>query len=358
MFYQLFRSIIFLQDPEKAHERVIRLGKFFGENNLTNFLKTLFNYEDPRLNSNVCGIDFKNPIGLAAGFDKNAVFTEFIEGLDFGFEEIGSATFEGGGGNEKPRLFRLVKDNAIINRMGLNNHGAHEINKNLTNRKSKIPIGVNIAKTHSPKIMGDKAIKDFSDSYKTMTEGDYLVLNVSCPNTLEGKTFEDPGALRELLAEINSLRISYGDTRPLFAKLSSDVDNELSGILQVCEDEGIGGYVLSNSSSKRESLRTSQKILKQIGMGGLSGKPIREKSTKIISRVYQETKKPIIGVGGIFTGEDAYDKIKSGAVVLELLTGLIYEGPWITKKINKGLVKLLEREGFKNISEAVGVYHK
>ncbi len=357
MFYQLFRPIIFLQDPEKAHERIIEFGKFLKENHLNNFLKPFFHYEDSRLNTTVCGIDFKNPVGLAAGFDKNAVLPEFIEMLGFGFEEIGSVTANGGDGNQKPRIFRLPKDKAIVNRMGLNNQGAYRINKNLKRRSSKIPVGFNIAKTHSTEILGEKAIEDFKISYMTMTEGSYAALNVSCPNTTEGKTFEDPIALAELLFEINIQRKYMDDRRPLFVKLSPDNWDKkaLERMLYVCEGHNIDGYILANSSSKRDGLETPQIHLDKIGIGGLSGKPLQSKSNEIISFVYRETKKPIIGVGGIFNGDDAYNKIKAGATIVQGLTGLIYEGPGFAKKINKRLVRLLERDGLCNIQEAIGI---
>ncbi len=356
MFYQLFRPLIFLQNPEKAHDRVIKFGEYFEENDVSSSVSPFFHYENKKLNTNVFGIDFKNPIGLAAGFDKNAVSTKFIEWLNFGFEEIGSVTAMGGVGNEKPRVFRLTKDKAIINRMGLNNEGAYPINKNLRKRKSKFPIGVNIAKTHSPYIMGDEAIDDFKFSYRAMREGDYVVLNISCPNTKEGKTFEDPVVLKELLSEINALRGELHDERPLLAKLSPDNEDrkKLEGILYVCENQGIGGYILSNTSSRRKRLVTSQNYIDKIGAGGLSGVPLQKDSNDLISFVYNQTSAPIIGVGGVFTANDAYDKIKSGASLVQGLTGFVYNGPGFAKNINKGLVKLLERDGFSNISEAVG----
>jgi dihydroorotate dehydrogenase len=351
--YKLFRPLVFLQDPEKAHNRVILAGKILQSTYLTKIIRYFFNYENPKLETCVCGIYFKNPIGIAAGFDKNGVIPEFIESLGFGFEEVGSVTAHGGNGNPTPRIFRLPEDEAIINRMGLNNDGAYEINKNLMKRKSSFPIGVNIAKTHNPEILGEKAIKDFDSAYDSMNEGDYFVFNISCPNTAEGKTFEDPVALKELLSR---LRYKKNKT-PVFVKLSPDLEQtSLMDVLEVCESNNIYGYVISNTSSKRDRLHKtlSNKIFKT-GAGGLSGIPIREKSNQIIKTVYKETKKPIIGVGGVFTENDAYDKIKLGACLVQVYTGLIYEGPGIAGKINKGLVKLLEKDGISNISKVVGI---
>jgi dihydroorotate dehydrogenase len=348
--YKLIRPFVFLQDCERAHDRVLKVGRLAEEEDLTGVFELFYGYDDPALQTTVCGINFENPVGLAAGYDKNAVVCRFTEGIGFGYSEIGSVTYHGGKGNPQPRLFRLVEDEAAINRMGLNNHGAHRINENLRRRRSEFPIGVNIAKTHSKYITGDDAIRDFLESYRTMTQGDYVVVNISCPNTNE-KTFEDPKALEELLSGFNDIK----DGRPLFVKLSPDLTlDELGNILQVCEDQRIDGYVTTNTSSKREGLKTSPRRIIEIGKGGLSGRPIRQKSTDMVKRVYIATKKPIIGVGGIFTAQDAYEKIRAGAVLVQVLTGMVYEGLGIAKQINKGLVEIARREGVKHIRELVG----
>ena len=354
--YKFLRPLIFLQDPEKAHDRILRLGRFAQRKGRTKFLEKSFRFHHPSLQTIFCGIHLKNPVGLAAGFDKNGIISESIESLGFGHEEVGSITARGWKGNPKPRLFRLPKDEAIINRMGLNGQPAEQVAENLRQRGSWLPIGINLAKTHSPDIMGEAAIQDFRDSYQaTRKQGNYLVLNVSCPNTTEGKTFEDLGALKELLSAIQNDR-SNSDKRPYGIKLSPDLkEKQLGKIFKVCEDHGIDFYIISNTSSQRQGLTTSGTELQQIGNGGLSGRPIRDKSTGLIRFAYNETRKPIIGVGGIFTAEDAYDKIKAGASAVQLLTGLVYEGPAVAKNINKGLVKLLEKGGFDNISQAVGI---
>jgi len=352
--YRWFRPLVFLQEPEKAHDRIVKVGKFLGNNSL---VRGLFNYEDKRLNVEVNGIRFENPIGLAAGFDKNAVLTDFVESLGFGFEEVGSVSLLPREGNEKPRLFRLVEDFGVINRMGLNNHGAHVINKRLEERSGGIPLGVNIAKTHDSEIMGEEAIMDFVECYRVMCEGDYVVLNISCPNTAEGKTFEDAGILRELLEEIGRVRRNYGDARPLFVKVSPDLDEiGLSELLGVCEDFGVNGYVAVNTSSRRDGLLTDIKRLWEIGLGGLSGEPIKERSTKMIRKIYHETcgEKTVIGIGGIFNSHDAYEKILAGASLVQLYTGMVYEGPGIVKRIKMGLVELMERDGVSSLGEIVG----
>lgn len=354
--YKHLRPAVFLQDPEKAHNRILRIGRLLQATGLTEGLKTIFRYRHQSLQTSICGIQLENPVGLAAGFDKNATIPRFIESLGFGFEEVGSITAMGGPGNSKPRLFRLPKDQALINRMGLNGQPAKQVAQNLKQRKSKFPIGINLAKTHSTDIMGASAIKDFTSShYATMNQGDYLALNISCPNTTEGKTFEDPKILRELLSAIRDAR-GNSDSRPYGVKISPDLEErQLGKILEVCEKYGIDFYIISNTSSGRQGLTASPARLQEIGNGGLSGRPIRDRSTKLIRFAYSETQKPIIGVGGIFTAEDAYSKIKAGASVVQLLTGLVYEGPAVAKNINKGLVELLEKDSFSHISQAVGI---
>ncbi|MDP2946516.1 MAG: quinone-dependent dihydroorotate dehydrogenase, partial [Nanoarchaeota archaeon] len=293
------------------------------------------------------------PVGLAAGFDKNGKICEFIESLGFGFMEVGSVTYNGGKGNPRPRILRLPNDYALINRMGLNNQGAYEVRKNLKLRKSKFPVGVNLAKTHSPDIVGDAGIKDFIRNYFAMSllnAATFYVLNISCPNTVEGKTFEEPSILKEFLSAISP------EINRVYVKLSPDLtDFALDEILQVTEDAGVTGYVISNTSADRNNLsELSRKISKEFGLGGLSGPPIKNVSTEMVRKVFKKTRKTIFGVGGIFTAEDAYEKMQAGASLVEVLTGMIYEGSTIAREINKGLVRLMERDGVKNLSEVVG----
>ena len=356
--YKLIRPILFQFDPESIHNKIFGLGHSIQNSKLLSSLTSrTFQYKNERLQTNVFALNFENPVGLAAGFDKNALLMDFFYSLGFGFIEIGSITAKPSKGNERPRLFRLQKDRAIINRMGLNEEGVDIIHSrllfNIQNRK--YPVGVNIAKTNDINIVGDEAVKDFLYSFdKLFAFVDYITLNISCPNTEDGRTFENnPNDLNSLLKEIRS----RNSNKPILIKLSPDISREdLENTLDVCNSNNMGGYIVTNTSIER-NLTTSRKVIERIGKGGLSGKPIQQKSTQMVRLVYKLTQGeiPIIGVGGIDSAESAYEKIKAGASLVQLYTGLVYEGPVLIKKINNGLVELLEGDGLSNISEAVGV---
>lgn len=356
--YKIVRPLLFRGDPENIHDKALTIGRYLSESSLKKLIGFLYDFQDSRLESDFCGISFPNPVGLAAGFDKNAELVNFLPYIGFGFVEIGSVTAEGGKGNTKPRLFRLVEDEAIINRMGLNNYGAERIQERLRKIRPKVPLGVNIAKTHGPGILGELAIRDFCYSFERLyPRGDYITINISCPNTEEGKTFEDKTALEELLSSLMEKRDCISRyKKPVLIKISPDISfEELDDILEVSEKYGINGYVISNTSSRREWLSTPSEHIEKIGKGGLSGKPIRERSTELIRYVYEGLDKPnIIGVGGISSAENAYEKIRAGACLIQVFTGLVYEGPGLVRRIKKGLVNLMERDGFSSISEAVG----
>jgi dihydroorotate dehydrogenase len=355
--YKLFRKIFFSIDPETTHNSIIALGGFMDNTFFKKPIELIYNFEDPKLNSNVFGINFKNPVGLAAGFDKDGKILNFLPALGFGHIEMGNITALPRPGNPKPRLFRLPQDRALINRMGLNNQGADAIYERLKNQNFSMPIGINIAKTHDSNILGDKAITDFLYTFKKLnTLFAYTTLNISCPNTTEGKTFEEAQALNELLTEIKKYHSEQQNKKPILVKISPDIDlAQLDQILEVCEFHKIDGYVLCNTSKFRKNLKTNSQKLSEIGKGGLSGLPIQNISTQFIAYTYKLLKRPcIIGLGGVDSAESAYEKILAGASLIQIYTGLIYEGPSLVKKINQGLVKLLSRDGFKNISEAVG----
>lgn len=358
--YKVLRPLIFLQDPENAHDRILKVGEYLGRSPLREAVGWLYDFKDSRLESDVCGIHFLNPVGMAAGFDKNGVLLDFLPYLGFGYAEIGSVTAQSSEGNPKTRLFRLPEDEAIINRMGLNGGGADEVAGRLANRKFKIPVGINIAKTNYPSLQDDAAIEDYCYSFEKLYGiADYIVINISCPNTEDGRTFEDLHSLRELLYGLRTVErelIENGcEKKPVLIKISPDLSySTLDGILEVSE-HFTAGYVMCNTSSGRFGLRTSKKRIAEIGRGGLSGKPVRGKSTELIGYTYRHLERPvIIGAGGIDSPEAAYEKIRAGASLVQVFTGLVYEGPALVKKINQGLVKLLERDGFSSIPEAVG----
>ncbi|HMB98460.1 MAG TPA: quinone-dependent dihydroorotate dehydrogenase [Balneolaceae bacterium] len=348
----LTRPVLFRFPSDKIHELTVKYGSTISKNDpLLRVLDSVYNFQHPSLKQDVWGLDFKNPVGLAAGFDKNGTLVHLMEHLGFGFTEVGSITANASTGNPKPRSFRLPADSSIINRMGLNNDGAATVVKRLAKCKSSIPVGVNIAKTHNPEITGTAALDDYLDSYRLAQKvASYITLNISCPNTTEGKTFEDPRSLESLLSHLNIGKDA--SEPPVLVKLSVDLDNQqLSELLDVCRASAISGYVATNTSARREDLTTSSKTIKRIGKGGLSGKAISDRSTEIIQLISEQTKreKPIIGVGGIFGINDAIEKLKAGADLLQIYTGLVYEGPSLVKKINRGLVRYLEKNGKKHI---------
>lgn len=338
--YKSIRPILFTLNPDYIHERIIAMGKYLSDSWLKKQIAAIYNFEDKRLHTKVFGIDFKNPVGLAAGFDKNGELLDFLPSLGFGFVEIGSVTLQSGEGNPKPRIFRLPKDKALINNSGLPNIGADKVYDELKSRKFKIPIGVNIAKTHNPNILGEAAILDICYSFiRLYGLGNYITLNISCPNTAEGKTFEDKHALNDLLSALKEIEVDFPDKKPILLKISPDLSFEsIDDILEVAENYDIDGYVICNTSLQRISLKTSSKRIAEIG-GGLSGKPVKKRSTELIAYVHKHLpKREIIGVGGISSALDAYEKIIAGASLVQVLTGLIYEGPGLVKKINKGLL--------------------
>lgn len=356
IYNSLVKPLLFQLDAERAHNAT---HKFAQTASRSSFLKALasgiYNYQSPKLSQQIWGLDFKNPIGLAAGFDKNGEIPEIMEAMGFGFVEVGSITANPNTGNPKPRAFRLPQDRALINRMGLNNDGAKTIIKRLKNKKISIPLGINIAKTHNPNIMGDAAIRDYMHSFNEAKKvADYITVNISCPNTSAGKTFEDAAALEDLLS---ALQIR-DDARvvPTLIKFSSDLSKgHLMELLEVCENHRVHGYVACNTSSGRDGLKTSQQTLEKIGRGGLSGRPIARKSVQIIRWISEATKgqKPIIGVGGVDSFETAHRMMLAGADLLQVYTGLLYEGPGLIKSINRKLVEELDRLNIQSIHQLV-----
>ena len=345
MVYKLLlKPLLFKLEAEQTHDIIYRFCQSVSDNAvLKSLVHTIYGYESPMLVQHLWGLTFQNPIGLAAGFDKNGKIPEAIEALGMGYIEVGSITANPSTGNPRPRAFRLPQDQALINRMGLNNDGAKTVAKRLKNKHLDIPLGVNIAKTHDPEILGDRAIRDYVQSFREAEKvADYITINISCPNTEEGKTFEDPTALDELLS---ALRIKEdASITPSLVKFSSDLTkDELSTLLEICEEHKVDGYVASNTSTARNRLTTDPGKLERIGMGGVSGPPIFNKSIQIVEWISEITKgqKPIIGVGGIDSFETALAMLHAGADLLQIYTGLIYQGPALIKNINKKLVQYL-----------------
>ena len=356
IYKKLMKPLFFLIDPEKVHDFTIFTGRLLGSNFLTrNLTKLFFYYESPKLNVKVKNIKFNNPIGLAAGFDKNALLTNILPAVGFGHMEIGSVTGVGCEGNKKPRLFRLVKDKAILVYYGLANQGSKIIRERLKNKHFKIPLGISVAKVNDPKVKGKGSINDYVLAFKRLHKiGAYTTINVSCPNTGDGTTFCNPLFLNRLLKEVSKIKIK----KPVFLKIKPGLsDREVNEMLKVCKKyRFITGFIISNLSKRRDGLKTSKKLVEEMPLGGISGKYVQKDSDELIKKFYKKTKGKyvIIGVGGIFNGKDAYEKIKNGATLLQLITGMIYNGPNLIKEIKKDLVELLDKDGFENIEQAVG----
>ncbi len=328
------------------HDSMTFAGQFLGSNFLTRELTSaLFKYSNVTLEQNILGINFKNPIGLAAGFDKNAKLINILPSVGFGFAEIGSITNEPCSGNLKPRLWRLKNSKSLIVNYGLISEGAIKISKRLQSGECIIPIGTSIAKTNSPDTVStDKAIADYIKAFKAFTDiGAYFTLNISCPNAYGGLPFTDAKRLDKLLAQTDVISTN----KPIFLKMTPDLsEKELDNILAVVKKHKVHGFICSNLT---KNLKVTEK-------GGLSGKPVENLANSQIKMIYEKTKGKyvIIGCGGVFSAEDAYKKIKLGASLIQLITGMIFEGPQLIGEINKGLVKLLQKDGYKNIAEAVG----
>lgn len=344
MIYQkIIRPLLFNEDPEKVHHLAFKVGATLQQyDGFCKLLSDFTCFSDANYEIIRDGIRFKNPVGLAAGFDKNGILLPLYEALGFGYIEIGSITAEQTQGNPKPRLFRLPDDDAIINRMGLNNEGAMVICNRLKDRNTQIPVGVNIAKSPLKNLSGDNAIADYIRSFKlALPVADYITINISCPNTADGKSFEEPESFKKLIDSIRTEENSY--SKPLYIKFSADTDDHsLKQLLHISESYDINGYVAINTSTSRQHLRTGWKKLDNIGSGGLSGKPLRERGLTIIKKIRDEIggDKTIIGVGGILTPEDAYLRLEAGANLIQLYTGLIYNGPFLPYYINKKLANL------------------
>lgn len=340
MIYQhIVKPLLFKTDAEKAHELALSIASKTQHSRLLQSLASaVYDADDSGLEQELFGCTFPNPLGLAAGFDKNGTTPLAMQALGFGFVEVGSITAKPSGGNPKPRAFRLPKDESLINRMGLNNEGADAVIERLSGLNLDIPLGVNIAKTNDASIHGDAALRDYLYSYeKAQSVADYITVNISCPNTGEGKTFEDPEALRDLLSTLGPSR---ENRKPTLVKFTVDINRKsLENLVQICEDFGIAGYVATNTSSSREGLSTNEATLKNIGNGGLSGRAIQHRSTQVVKWLSEITErmKPVIGVGGIHDPESAREKLEAGAHLLQIYTGLVYEGPGLVKVIKKGL---------------------
>lgn len=363
--YAAVRSWLFKMDPERAHHMATSAARM-GQRLAPKYLRNRFEFEDRRLEEWLWNAWFTNPIGLAAGFDKNGRLIRFADQLGFGFTEVGSVSALPAKGNPRPRLFRLPDDEGLINRMGLNNDGARRVAARIRRTRDdvRMPIGINIAKTHDPSIEGQAAIDDFLETFRRMAPlGEYVALNVSCPNTAEGKTFEEPESFNALLQAVMDVRAEMKSTVPVLVKLSPPAtpavvfDSVIEELIAISTSHGIHGYIASNTASDRENVRTSSDSIAEIGRGGLSGPPIEDRATRLVAYLYSRTggRVPIIGVGGVRDGETAYRKVRAGASLVQLYTSLVYGGPAIVQTIKRELLELMDRDGFSSVREVIGV---
>jgi dihydroorotate dehydrogenase len=345
--YDLVKPALFALPPETAHRVTHRLLRSVQHTVVENVLRDRYAVDDDRLRTEAFGLEFDTPVGVAAGFDKNAELPAILTALGFSHVEVGGVTAERQPGNPRPRLFRLPEDGALVNRMGFNNEGADRVGARLDDANlPDAPVGINIGKSKSTPL--DDAVDDYRYTYERVADaGDYFVVNVSSPNT--------PG-LRELQNRESLERILGGlvdaGAAPLLVKLSPDLAAPaIEEALAVVDDLNLAGVVATNTTVERPpGLRNPNRAER----GGLSGKPIEERATGTIRFIAERTDVPVVGVGGITDAEGAYRKIRAGASVVQLYTGLVYEGPGLARDINRGLLDLLERDGFDSVEEAVG----
>jgi dihydroorotate dehydrogenase len=362
--YDIAKPLLFSLPPETAHGAVHRLLRVAGETPLRTALADRYVVDDERLSVDALGREFPNPVGVAAGFDKNAEVVPGLAALGFGFVEVGGVTADPQAGNPRPRMFRLREDRALINRMGLNNDGADVVGERLAALDAPVPVGVNVAK--SEHVDAADAPADYRYTYERVaggggpvsgargtspdeasSGGDFFVVNVSCPNSQGFEELQNRERMAAVLTELQDAGAS-----PLLVKLSPDLpDPALEDALDLVDELDLDGVVATNTTTDRpDDLASADRV----EGGGLSGAPVEERATAAVRFATERVDVPVIGVGGVETAEDAYRKIRAGARLVQLYTGLVYRGPAIARDINRGLLDLLERDGFDSVEDAVG----
>ena len=379
--YRQLRPLLFAGDAEKVHERMLTSVEFISKiPGFLPLLRSLFLEDNPLLRSQLFDKTLNNPIGLAAGFDKDGRIHPALFALGFGFVEIGTVTPRPQEGNPRPRLFRLKEDHAVINRMGFNNQGAWKMAERLVANTLKIKsadadifelsedypaniasgmLGINIGKNKDTSL--EKATDDYVSALSTLHPfAEYFTLNISSPNTEDLRNLQEKEALRILLDSVcarrDELDRNHSRNTPLLVKLAPDLDGDaLENSVHVIQEFSIQGVIATNTTVERPELKSKNRT----ETGGLSGKPLQKRSTAMIRTLFAELGAdiPIIGVGGIFNGADAYEKIRAGAAAVQIYTALIYEGPGLVRKVKEELANLLESDGYKSVSEAVGADH-
>jgi dihydroorotate dehydrogenase len=347
VYRSLLRPILFRLPPETAHELALHSLSLIPPR----LIARRFDNPISRF-----GLSFPNPIGLAAGLDKNGIALQPLAALGFGFIEAGTVTYHPQPGNARPRLFRLTEDQALINRAGFNNNGAAALARRIERHRPDCVLGVSIGKSKITPL--EEATQDYLASFELVYDvADYIAVNVSSPNTPQLRELQQSEQLSSLLSALQKRKRELQKQVPLLVKLSPDLDRrDLEMIVDVIERLHIDGIIATNTTVSRDNLQTDAQRVAACGEGGLSGKPLRNRSTQMIAQLYELTRGriPLIGVGGIFNADDAWEKISAGASLVQLYTGFIYQGPNIARQINEGLAKILVREGFASLDEAVG----
>ena len=342
--YPIIRKFLFLFDPERVHHFSMRFLSIILKLGLVRrIFKKRYILDDEKLSTSIFGLKFKNPVGVAAGFDKNARYINELSYCGFGFVEIGTLTPKAQEGNPKKRLFRLKKDSAIVNRMGFNNDGVEIAVEHLKKARSNcVIVGGNIGKNKLTS--NEEANNDYVFCFNHLFDFvDYFVINVSSPNTPNLRELQEKEPLEKLLSLLVEQNNKRAHPKPLLLKIAPDLtDHQLDDIVDIILHTKIHGVIATNTTISRDKLNSSAEQIEQIGSGGLSGKPLNNRSTEVIRYIHHKSNGqiPVIGVGGIHTAQDAVDKLKAGAVLLQLYTGFIYEGPALIKKINKEILKM------------------
>ena len=344
MYQSLIRPLLFRLRPETAHQFTVALLKVATTlPGITHLLRRFFAVNDPRLERELFGLRFANPVGLAAGFDKDARLVDGMAALGFGFVEIGTVTPFAQPGNPKPRMFRLSADRSLINRLGFNNHGVERAARNLARRRSPVIVGGNIGKNKITP--NDEAPHDYETCFRGLYDHvDYFTVNVSSPNTPDLRELQEKEPLTDLLRGLQQLNQQYPQPKPILLKIAPDLsDGQLDDIVDICQSLGIDGIIATNTTVSRAGLATNAQQVASAGAGGLSGQALRHRATEVIRYLHQRSggELPIIGVGGVASAEDALEKLAAGASLVQIYTGLVYEGPALVKRINRTLTKSL-----------------
>ncbi len=352
LYEKLIRPALFNLSPETAHEFGIEALKIgFGSKFAQNFVEKRFASNNSFGELERFGLKFKNPLGVAAGFDKNGIVVNQLAALGFGFVEVGTVTFKPQKGNEKPRLFRLPEDKALINRLGFNNEGTPTVVERLKKIEPRCILGVNIGKNKD--VPNDEAIENYLQSFDLAHEvADYIAVNVSSPNTPNLRELQKAENLEELLGELQK-RNQELSQKPLLVKIAPDLtESEIEAITDIAERLNLAGIIAANTTISRDDLKMNINET-----GGLSGAPVREKSNEVIRKIfkYSNGKLPVIGVGGVFTAEDAFEKIAAGASLVQAYTGFVYGGIYFARDVNSGLARIVKDKGFSSLDEAIGV---